>query len=86
MLQVQQEETSNDTDLEDKLQVRILYPLRDEFQFVGEQNFTYDVMRTSKLGFLAEFRIQDQSKIHLSSGSKHQMGIYAYLMERKSSW
>lgn len=34
---------SNDTNLYDKLQVRI------------------DVMRTSKLGFLAELRIQDQS-------------------------
>jgi len=41
MIQIQQEETSNDTDSKDKLQVRI------------------DMMRTSKLGFLAELRIQD---------------------------
>ena len=57
MIQIQKEETSNDTDLKEKLQVRILNPLRDELRFVGEQNFTYDVMRTSKLGFLAELRI-----------------------------
>ena len=75
MIQIQQQEMFNDTDLKDKLQVRILNPFRDEFQFAGEQNFTYDVMRTSKLGFLAELRIQDQSKIHFSSGSKHRMGI-----------
>ena len=86
MIQIQQQEMFNDADLKDKLQVRILNPLRGELQFVGKQNLTYDVMRTSKLGFLAELRIQDQSKIHFSSGSKHQMGIYSHLMERKSSW
>ena len=59
MIQIQQQETFNDADLEDKLQVRILYPLRDELQFVGEQNLTYDVMRTSKLGFLAKLWIQN---------------------------
>ena len=49
----------NDADLKDKLQVRILNPFRDELRSIGEQNLTYDVMRTSKLGFLAELRIQD---------------------------
>ena len=59
MIQIQQQEMFNDADLKDKLQIRILYPLRDELQFIGEQNLTYDMMRAPKLGFLAELRIQN---------------------------